>query len=184
MKKIISIILAITCLYGFSITSYAANAKLTADNVSISAGESFEITYSIKNNPGIMGFAFELSYDSSALAVVSVTKSESIKSGIFNDSVGTSEPGTVKIVWTGTENFYDDISLFIVKFKANDEASGKYSVKIKCLQDDTFNEKWQDVKIDCDQVSVQVGSDSQPTLWERLIAFINKVISFIKSLIK
>lgn len=182
MKKIISIILTLVCFCSFTIVAFAANAELTADDVSVSPGDSFEVTYSIKNNPGVMGFAFELSYDASAFDVISVTKSESIESGYFNDSVGTSKPGTVKIVWTGTENLNGDMILFSVKIQTIDNISGEYSIKIKCLEDDTFNEKWQDVKIDCDQINIYVGNEKPTTIWQRVIFFFKRVISRIINL--
>lgn len=182
MKKIVSVLLVVFYTLSFSVTALAADIKLYAKNVNVSAGETFEISYRISNNSGIMGFAFELSFDNSVLEVVSVRKGEDLIGGIFNESISDKTKDSVKIVWTGTENFNKNCELFIVKFKAKELSSGETIVKIKSLSDDTFNEKWEEVNISGIDVSVKIANPAKQTIWDRIATTFLKIIRFIKSI--
>lgn len=182
MKKILSIILTVITVFSFPFSAFAADAKLSADNVTIKAGETFEVVYKLSNNPGIMGFAFEFTFDSSALEVISVKRCDDFIGGVFNDSINGNTKNSFKVIWTGTENYTNNCDLFSVTFKAKESSRGKSAIECKCSTDDTFNEKWEDVKISVDTVQVSIENSNSQSFWSRLVEWFKAIYNYFRSL--
>lgn len=198
MKKVLSCLI-VFILFSISIFSVSAatvtnyiygNPKFDADKHEII------VPIEIKNNTGFMGFSILVSYDGKCLAPVSVSKGD-ILSGIFDDSVGTSANDSIKIVYSGTEDCKGDGVLFTLVFDIKEDCSQNTKLVLSYSEPDTFNEKWQDVKFNCEDVTLKLShSDSDPeinpdpdpvvnelSLSEKMIDWLNSLPSILKYLL-
>lgn len=140
--------------------AFAANtAEVFADNVTAEKGKAVLIPVKIKNNPGIMGFKINVTYDKSVLSSPTVTGGSVTKDGLLNDSIGVSPDGTFDVVWSGTENAVGDGTLMILGFKAADTADKETKIGLSFSQPDTFNEAWEDVELKCSEITVNIVSE-------------------------
>lgn len=148
------------------ISAAAGSATISAGQIgSVNPGQTVTIPVSISNNTGIMGFSISFDYDKNALTPVSAT-SGTIISGLFDDSIGTSEAGSFDVVWSGTEDCTQNGVLFNVTFAVNSNATGTTKIDVSYSQADTFNEKWEDVGLDCKDIDLTIGNQqaTEPTL--------------------
>ena len=135
------------------------NAVISASSVSVTAGETISIPFSIENNNGFLGFAITVDYDSDAFTPVLVTPGSMLGNGTLNDSIGTAYE-YLKIVYVGSEDVTGDGALFTVDFLVNETASGSYTFDVSYLQPDTFNEAGKDVIFDCNDFDVLVSNSA------------------------
>lgn len=157
MKKLVPIVLTIFLLLSVMISAEAAAVKnrVYSDKVYTEKGATVDIPVKIENNTGIMGFAVDVSYDSDVLTPVSIAKSDNL-SGSMNDSIetGTAESESFKVVYTGTEEYKSDGVLFTLKFIVSDSASEDVYISFSYSEEDTFNEEFKDVKLNCEEITV------------------------------
>ena len=169
-KFIKAVILLISILMitssAFVVTSAAGSATISAGEIgTVTPGQNITIPVSISNNTGIMGFSISFEYDENILTPVSVTPG-TIINGLFDNSIETSVAGHFDVVWSGTENCVQNGVLFNITFTVNNSASGTTEIGVSYSQADTFNEKWEDVVIDCKDINLTIGSQhtTQTTL--------------------
>lgn len=187
LKRVASVFISIVLLLCFvSLSVYAVDTKINTETIKTVQGSVIEIPIRISGNNGIMGFGFTVTYDKSVFEPISVAKGALCSQGVFDDSISVSKSNSFKIIWTHSENVVGDGELFTLKFKVKENASdGNYKISLTCSQDDTFNEKWQDVKIDCDNINVTVGNPhNEPVkpdfaFWSKIKVFILKVWNII-----
>lgn len=188
MKKIISVLLAVFSFVMLIPNVFAASTdnRVYAESISIDAGDEFSIPIKIENNKGFMGFSIVLTYDKSAFTPVSVSKG-SILNGMLDDSISTSKDNSFKVIFTASGNITSNGTLVTVKFKSSDKAKGRQTIKISYSKEDTFNEKWQDVKLNCENVTVNINNDSivEPVVTEKktsekMLEWFNKLPKALK----
>lgn len=127
-----------------------SGSVIYADDFYALPGETVEIPVYISNNTGIMGFKLNFTYNKDLLTPVSVTKGDVTSTGTLNDSIGTTEQNTFSTLWNNTTEVGENGELFVLTFKVNDNASyGTADIDISFSQADTFNEKYDDVKLIC-----------------------------------
>lgn len=127
-----------------------SGSVIFADDFYALPGETVEIPVYISNNTGIMGFKLNFTYNKDLLTPVSVTKGDVTSTGTLNDSIGTTEQNTFSTLWNNTTEVGENGELFVLTFKVNDNASyGTADIDISFSQADTFNEKYDDVKLIC-----------------------------------
>lgn len=150
---LLSLVLALSAVYN----TFAASVpnKVFADSISVESGELVTIPVKIENNGGFMGFSIIVTYDAEIFTPVSVSKGE-ILAGMFNDSIDTSTDNSFKVVFTGTGNVTGDGVIFNIVFDVSDKASGKYDISLSYSQQDTFNEKWDNVVLNCETIETIV----------------------------
>ena len=147
----------------FAVNAATPNNRIYSETVTAKKGSSVEVPVKIENNTGIMGLAIEITYDSKVLTPVSAVKSDSL-SGMFDDSIETSDAGSFRVVYTGSENFDFDGTLFTLKFNVSADAAGATSIDLSYSKADTFDVKYKDVDLNCESVSISFKDDStQPT---------------------
>lgn len=134
----------------------APPANIYADNVQGNAGEQVTIPVYIKNNTGIMGISIKLSYDSEILLPQKVTAGSVLASGQINDNIETATESEVEIYWASSENVNSDGCLFYVTFNVLEEAEGESYIKMSYLPQNTFDQNWVDVDLDCRDITVNV----------------------------
>lgn len=124
----------------------------------IMAGEQFDLPVIFERSTELMGFNIMITYDSTVFSPLSVTRGSAFSSGSMNDNIETA-CGTLKVVWTGTENVTSDGNAFVVRFSSNNITdAGQYKFGISYVQADTFNESWKDVVLSCQDTTVTLKS--------------------------
>lgn len=150
----------------FVMTFAAGSATISAGQIGTATpGQHITIPVSISNNTGIMGFSISFEYDKNVLTPVSAT-SGTVINGLFDNSIETSEAGSFDVVWSGTEDCKQNGVLFNITFAVNSSASGTTKIDVSYSQADTFNEKWEDVVLDCKDINLSIGGQqtTQTTL--------------------
>ena len=159
----LSIILIVSGLF----TVYASgNATVYADSISANAGQTVRIPIMIKNNSGLAGTKLIFKYDYSALTPISVEAGDAFTSGIQDNIDGDAQPGQFNVYWaspTGDNNSSNGI-LFYINFNVSSSAHGDTKLEISYNQADTFNEDFDDVSLDCENVSIQIRNDTFDSL--------------------
>lgn len=154
MKKFISIILTILIMFQFNFVALAANtATVSADKVSLSQEEPTLIPVKIKNNNGIMGFKITVEYPVDKLDIKSVSRGEITAKGNFNTNFGIND-GKFDVLWNNTDDVSGDGTLFVLSAQAATEISKDTAIKLSFSQPDTFNVKYEDVALDCQDIVI------------------------------
>lgn len=136
-----------------------------SDLTNVRPGASVTIPVKIDNNPGIMGFRVSVHYDSSVLKPLSARKGDVLDSGLLSDGVSIEESDQFDVIWTGTQDIKKDGILFYLNFAVLNNASpGKTVLHFTYSQPDTFNELWEDVQFEFQEITVIVRNDSHSTM--------------------
>lgn len=126
------------------------SAIVYAGKVQYGTDGTIDVPVCIKNNPGIMGYKMTVTYDDQILEPVSASAGEKY-TGNFDDNIANSveqKKNNYQVLWTGTEDVTGIGTLFTAKFKVLSETSKETKLVITYSQNDTFNEQYQDVKLD------------------------------------
>lgn len=135
---------------------YAEDAGIIkTDKIAVEKGNSELVPVYIESNPGLMGFKLSFSYDIEKVDVKSVSRGTITSKGNFNTNFGVKDT-QFDVVWNNTSQISDDGTLLIlsVEAKSNSEIAVTYS------QPDTFNESYQDVKLKCNNIIVNVTDNT------------------------
>lgn len=95
MKKIISLVLAMTMLLCMGVVANAENElalKLTVVDNEVCAGDTVKVDVSFANNPGVTGSVIDIEYDDDVLSLVKVEQGALLSGAFFaekSDVVGT-----------------------------------------------------------------------------------------------
>lgn len=184
--KAISILISVLLTVSvFTILIVAASSnRIYSDEIEVKPGETFDVPVLVSNNTGIMGFSIILTYDEDVCTPDTVTKGRLITSGLFDDSIGTTEEKSFKVVWSGTKGIKDDGELFVVTFKANETFNGNGKIEISYEKNNTFDENYKDIVLNCEDVIVKAETNSPQKLsiWQKIINFFVKIWNWIKNL--
>ena len=148
------------CL-AIAIPASAANAEVYADPIGAS-GETITVPLFVRDNPGLMGFKLIVKYDSGILQPKTVTRGTVTQSGMIQDSIGTSQDGTLLIVWSDTDAVKADGTLAVLTFQAITQTDTALTVSYS--QPDTFDGEFNDVSLDCKPVEIRFGSEETGTM--------------------
>lgn len=150
------------------IVEVVVNNVVFANPVIAEAGETIIVPIFINENQGMMGFSINIGYDPSILTPVSANPGTVLEGGMFNDSISTASIGQFKVLWTGSQDVLTDGVIFTISFSVNPNAKGNSQILLSYNQGDTFNENWQDVVLNCDNISIIVNNAyyiTPPNLW-------------------
>lgn len=149
-KKIFALIVSLVLIWIFSAVGFASKSPTVyISDVNAKPGDALFIPIQIKDNPGIMGFRVTLKYDPNVLTPRAVSKGTVTQAGMFEDSVGASDKGNFDIVWNNTKEIKDDGTLAVAGFTCSGKAADQTEIEIGYSQDDTFNEKYENVVFEC-----------------------------------
>lgn len=158
-KKTVMLGFLLFCVIVAGCMSKSAQAKsnpvLFADTQKIKAGDSFRIPVKISGNPGMMGFMVNVSFDEKNLVIDAVESGEITGNGLFDHNLGQ-KAGTFEILWSHTENMTEDGTVFYLKGKVAKQAAESIVISLGYSQPDTFNEEYQDVKLNCKDIQLQI----------------------------
>lgn len=154
-KILLTFAIAILGISG-TIDVYAASrTEIYADETVVNAGESKEIPVRIQGNNGIMGYVIRVAYEEDRLDVESISKGNVSRNGIFDSNLlEKKEKGSFDILWSYTKEEKEDGILFYLYIKTKKDFKGKTSIKLSYSQEDTFNEKYEDVVFACSDIII------------------------------
>ena len=161
MKKTIAILMA-TILFisiAMSAVSAEAGASVFAENISLENEATF-VPVMISDNPGIMGFKITVKYPSDLVEITNVTVGGVTAKGNFIHNCGKVD-SQIDIIWFSSEQSVENGTLFALTAKAKPLLKEKESTTIilSYSQEDTFNEKYEDVELDCRSFSISYGQN-------------------------
>ncbi|MBO5745496.1 MAG: hypothetical protein J6S13_00210 [Clostridia bacterium] len=94
-------------------------------------GDTVTVTASVKNNPGLVAFKFQVTFDNAKLTPDNMAQSD-LKLGITsNVKQGAAAKGEVSVLYIGTAGFKTNGQLFTLTFKVNKNANGTADFRIK-----------------------------------------------------
>lgn len=162
MKKLISIVIAILLVFQVNIIAFATETPtVSAEKVTLTENETL-IPIEIKNNTGLMGYKFTITYDTTKIDICSITKGDVSTKGNFVTNFGTVD-GSFDVLWNNTENISQDGPLFVLSAKAKENATGSSSIEITYSQPDTFDVSYKDVVLDCKSIDVTFAKTEEIT---------------------
>lgn len=137
-----------------TVTNLAADetASVYSEKINATIGEKIIVPVKISNNHGIMGYKLIFDYDYNALKPVSVTVGSKFNGNFAENS--TSVPGRIYVVWNGNSDVTVDGDLLYIEFEVLQQ--GDTDILVSYSQGDTFNEAWEDVFLNCKNISVTV----------------------------
>ncbi|MCR5781174.1 MAG: leucine-rich repeat protein [Clostridia bacterium] len=126
------------------------------NDAAVATGKTVDIPVEVSQNRGLMGYHFTLGYDADQFSLDSVVADPGW-GGSFD--YNETEPGSVEVIWSNSENVSVDGTVFTLKLKALETASEGYSaVSLSFSESDTYNENWQNMNMDCRNGTVQIRS--------------------------
>ena len=150
-RLIVFLVLIISVLTG-NMSAYAkGDASVYADAPVNSVDNSVIVPISIDNNPGLMGFKFHFEL-SEGLEVNSVSKGSVSKNGMLTDNVGVNK-ASLDVLWNSSEETKENGTLFYIGLISDDFS--KESISISYSPNDTFNEQFENVDIECREIKLK-----------------------------
>lgn len=160
LKKFFSIISALVLLIALSTSVLAAGSvTVFSQEVNTTLDESFVVPVRLKGNTGLMGFKLTVKYPESQLTLKNVSSGELTETGLFNTTITDyySVNGSFDVLWSNSQEVKGDGTLFMMTFETLGYADyGTYKIELSFSGDDTFNEKWQSVELECKPIAVNI----------------------------
>ncbi len=167
MKRLIAVMISFAVMLvsvcNF-IVAYADDSYIVkADDIYVKRGESVTIPIKLSGNKGLMGFKISVKYPDNQLVLTDVSSGSLTANGLFNTTITDyySVKGKFDVVWSDNAEVKEDGTLFIMTYKVKGTADdGEYNISVTYSQEDTFNEKFEDVKLSCGPIKVNIGKDA------------------------
>lgn len=165
----ISILLIVTLLATSVFSAFATtNPNIFANAVIAKAGETVKIPVEISNNSGLAGLKLKFDYDDTKLTPTSVEAGDSFVGGFQDNIDGDAEVGSFNVYWASStgDNVNANGILMYLNFEISSTAIGKTSIGVSYDQADTFDEDFNDVKLNCENINLVIGNENgtPPTL--------------------
>lgn len=131
---------------------------VTANNGTVS------VPITIVDNIGIMGFKISVTYNADLLNPKDVLSGTVTQSGLLNNSIGKTKPGSFDIVWSSTENVSKDGTLAVITFDVLETKNSELTLSYS--QPDTFDENWNDVQLKCSAIKISFEESEKSDITE------------------
>lgn len=179
MKKII--VMIIFCIsFALAINIQADEyTEILSQRIECTSGSKIKIPIEISNNLGIMGFKIIVKYDSKKIKIISVENGKIISHGMFQYKVREKQNDVV-ILWTGTEDMVQNGELFLINAEIKSGFVGNMDMLLSYSQEDTFNEKWKDVKLATNPILIHSKSNKEKqTISEQPDVTVEELVDYI-----
>ena len=110
------------------------------------------VPVNIANNRGVMGLSAIISYDPNCLRLTDITRGESLTSGSLQKNLATE--GQAILVYTDSSDMTANGTVFVLEFQVLAGLIDQTEISLSYLQEDTFNEAWDDVVLECSGASI------------------------------
>lgn len=118
----------------------------------------------LSDNDGIMGFRIYLACLNDDYKITSITKGLITSDGNFNtDNSADGEQYYTSVLWNSVENVTGDGSLMYIAIETTDKDVKQIDMEVNYSQEDTFDEKWKDVVLSCENISISLEDISDKT---------------------
>lgn len=146
----------ILCLQCIALLLCVANAAwVTGEKITAETGQKIEIPVTITENAGIMGFRITVAYPPELLSEPKVRAGSLTETGLLDSRV--SQDGYIEVLWCASSDATGDGSLFVLEFTVQEGMEGvSGELLFSYSQEDTFNEKWEDVSLQFSPALVKV----------------------------
>ena len=124
------------------------------------AGEQVRVPVMIKSNTGLLGFKLSLDYDPSVVTPLSVESGPVTNGGLQDNIDGDMVRGQIHVYWAGSEAVAQDGILFYVNFSVSAGAVGQTRIHLSYTQEDTFDDAFRDVALQCEDIPITVTNKS------------------------
>ena len=114
--------------------------------------DTLQVPVYISGNKGLMGFTITVDYEKTAFELISV-ENGSVLNGCSVDY--NAETGKAKITMYRTDNTKANGELFKLKFRMLHPLTSESEIIIDYIQDDTFDENWNDVVLECRNINLK-----------------------------
>ena len=119
-------------------------------------GKTMYVPVFVSNNKGLMGYKLRFNYDNALVKPVSITNS-GLFTGTFNDNIGVYN-NYFDVMWNSTQNATANGQLFVIEFEVLSNTKTDAEITVSYSQADTFNEKYEDVAMVCDNITVSLNT--------------------------
>ena len=135
------------------------NAILTVDTVSANAGDGdVTVNICVRNNPGILGLSFSLTFDETDLTLIGAENGSA-----FKDSHSLLPPAALKsqcrFIWYAEsvdEQNVADGCVLTLHFRVSERAAGRLPISIHVLEDDAFDNDLNTVTVEIHNGSIDI----------------------------
>ena len=177
LKRKIMLFFLIVAMVASNTFMFPIHSNATGNCVAVSSSVSaidsdnqFKVTFHFSNNPGMMGYKMILSYDASAINPLSVSQGKDFNVGQLTDNIGV-KSGQFNVLWNHLSDFKGNGIAFEITFE---KLADKYSeITVGYSQEDTFNEDWDDVILDCHNIPLNFAPAESSSL--KLISNVSAV---------
>jgi len=140
MRRAVQLIFLISVLAVFSVYSYALDGPaVKCQSVSANPGETVDFVVLISDNPGVMAWQMEVSWDNKVLEYEQASVENAFSSGIFQAT--PSSDGLLKAIWCTTQNVTNNGRMLSMKMKVKSSAkAGTYPITISFVDKNTIDE--------------------------------------------
>ena len=164
-KRVVFICIAVVMMCSILIPNIKLSAASTTKVLAVEkyyeeiGDNQLLIPVNISDNNGIMGFRLEFIYDREQLEIDSISKGNVTQSGAFDSVIEDSgDFGRGSIVWYHTENVQMDGTVCYLSITLKGNYSSRV-IRLGYIQEDTFNESWEDVVLDCFNIEIEQGNE-------------------------
>ena len=140
------------------------SGKLNLKNSFGSIGETINIPISIQDNPGVISLVADISYDTTALRLVSVNQNTEFWSSATMTPGGDLTAQPYRIIWydgLAKSDFKEDGTLAIISFEIL--KAGSHTIKLSVSDDDTFNTNFDGASFTTNDGLIEVRSETTTT---------------------
>ena len=151
MKKLLIITLLIFIM--LSVDCFAAGGVITVGESAAKAGQTVELTVSIKDNPGFCYLRVRPEFDENALELLSVKAGD-----VYADTVGMG----LNIAIENGSDLHGDGSIAVLTFRVKESAApGRYAVNLKFIE--CYNYDELDVPVSITGGHIEVTGEAHPS---------------------
>lgn len=162
---IVSFAIFVASVFGVRIAYADDNYIVKADDIIVNQGETITVPLKLTGNNGLMGFRLSVKYPDNQLILTDVSSGSITAEGLFNTTITDyySVKGGFDVVWSQNTEIKEDGTLFIMTYKVKETAmDGEYNISVTYSSEDTFDEKFEDVKFNCSPIKVYIGDVTVP----------------------
>ncbi|MCL1816597.1 MAG: cohesin domain-containing protein, partial [Clostridiales bacterium] len=122
-------------------------AKISVTNAKGMHGDTVSVYITLADNPGLAGLQLAISYDETALKLVSVTKASALESMLFT-GIKDPAPNPFTVLWASQSNDNSNGDILKLEFAILDSAkTGIYPVEISYIAENTIDEDFEPVPV-------------------------------------
>ena len=195
-RRAAAVIFAWWLMLFWAITVSAADSpRVFSEPITVQQGTQFTIPIKLENNSGLMGFKISVQYPADEMDLKDISSGSLTREGLFDSTVTDfySVNGMFDVVWSSTHETKDDGTLMMLTFVVHGIAEkGEHSIALAYSAQDTFNEAFEPVALQCEPITVRVtdtppnttvvpdtsggDTDGKPVSDDYLVASVNAVV--------